>query len=334
MLSLDPISKTPKYKQIVQSIRADIERKLLKHNDQLPSITELSCEYDLARDTVEKAYRELRNLGFITSVQGKGYYVQVVRRNQLKILLIVNKLSSYKKRIYYAFINALGENVTVDLQVHHNSAYHFKEIIDKNLGGYHYYVVMPHFTQDLDKADYRQALKKIPASELILLDKDVPELKGPTRSVHQDFETDIYGALESLLDLLVQYNRLVLILPSDGNYPIEIAHGFRRFCINYQKEYCIQEEALARNIQLSSAYVVIEESDLAKIIKKARQMELQVGQAIGIISFNETTLKELLNITVISTDFEAMGFTAASLLLTNKWIKTKNPFQVIRRGSL
>lgn len=74
-LKLNTSDKTPKYKQIIESVISDIERNVLKKNEQLPSISELSEEYYLARDTVEKAYRELRERGFITSVQGKGYYV-------------------------------------------------------------------------------------------------------------------------------------------------------------------------------------------------------------------------------------------------------------------
>ena len=70
-LQLNPNDKTPKYKQIVRSIITDIERTVLKKNEQLPSISELSEEYYLARDTVEKAYRELKEQGFITAVQGK-----------------------------------------------------------------------------------------------------------------------------------------------------------------------------------------------------------------------------------------------------------------------
>jgi DNA-binding LacI/PurR family transcriptional regulator len=57
---------------------------------------------------------------------------------------------------------------------------------------------------------------------------------------------------------------------------------------------------------------------------------------MGILSFNETTLKEVLadGITVMSTDFETMGRTAAALLLDGKKLKVKNPFTVIRRNSL
>ena len=142
-LQFNPNEKTPKYKQIVQSIVTDIERAVLKKNEQLPSISELSEEYYLARDTVEKAYRELKERGFITSVQGKGFYVNGGENSKMRILLVFNKLSSYKKLIYYAFLKVLGNKATVDLQIHHYDARIFAEIIDKNLGKYNYYVIMP-----------------------------------------------------------------------------------------------------------------------------------------------------------------------------------------------
>lgn len=333
-LQLNPNDKTPKYKQIVRSIVADIERMVLKKNEQLPSISELSEEYYLARDTVEKAYRELKEQGFITSVQGKGFYVNGKEHSKMRILLIFNKLSSYKKIIYYAFLKVLGEKATVDLQIHHYNARIFEEIIEKNLGKYNYYVIMPHFFPEADKTLALKTIEKIPAEELVFLDKDLPEYPNPILSVYQDFENDIFDALESAYDLLEKYQRLVLIFPSDGNYPKEIVKGFRFFCINSQKEYIIKENAFDEILQPKTAYVVVEETDLAELIKKIRQTNYTIGEDIGIVSFNETTLKELLEITVITTDFETMGRTAAALLLDKKQIKVKNPFYIIRRKSL
>jgi DNA-binding LacI/PurR family transcriptional regulator len=69
-------------------------------------------------------------------------------------------------------------------------------------------------------------------------------------------------------------------------------------------------------------------------VKKIRQTSFLLGREIGIISFNETPLKELLNMTVITTDFVAMGRTAATLLLEKQRVKVNNPFYTIRRGSL
>jgi DNA-binding LacI/PurR family transcriptional regulator len=68
----------------------------------------------------------------------------------------------------------------------------------------------------------------------------------------------------------------------------------------------LQEE----KIRSGTTYIVTTESDLAVLVKMARSQDLRLGVDIGIISFNETALKELLDITVITTDFEAMGRTA------------------------
>ncbi|AXE19766.1 GntR family transcriptional regulator [Runella rosea] len=333
-LQFNPSDKMPKYKQIVHSVIKDIERGVLQKGDQLPSISELSIEYLLARDTVEKAYRELRARGYITSVQGKGYYIQSNHDKKLKVLLIFNKLSSYKKIIYYSFLKTLGDKATVDLEIHHYSAGRFQEIIDKNLGKYNYYIVMPHFTEDLDKADYLQTLKSIPANELVLLDREIPELPQQPLSIYQRFDKDIFEALENATDLLSKYQRMVLIFPSDGNYPLEIVRGFRNFCINYHKEFEVRENSDESVIETGTAYIAVEENDLAELIKKARHGQLTLGNDIGVISFNETALKELLDITVITTDFELMGQTAATLLINNQRVKVKNPFYMIRRGSL
>nr|WP_229216035.1 GntR family transcriptional regulator [Dyadobacter frigoris] len=332
-MKFDRNDKMPKYKQIVQSILTDIERGILKKGTQLPSISELSVDYLLARDTVEKAYRELRNQGYITSVQGKGYYVQSGQDKKIKILLVFNKLSSYKKIIYYSFIKALGDNVVVDLEIHHYSVKRFREIIEKNLGQYNHYVIMPHFDQT-EEEDYMDILKNIPSSQLVLLDREIPELTQPVSSIYQSFDKDIFGALENANDLMAKYQRMVLVFPFDGNYPKEIVSGFRNYCINYHKDFEVLESVHGENLLPGTAYIVVEENDLAELVKKTRQSSYEMGTEVGVISFNETTLKELLGITVITTDFENMGRTAAALILNKEQIKVKNPFFMIRRGSL
>ena len=331
-MQFDPENKIPKYKQIIHSIQTDIERGVLQKGTQLPSISELSVEYLLARDTVEKAYRALRNQGYITSVQGKGYYVQSGNDKKAKVLLIFNKLSSYKKIIYYALVNALGDYADVDLEIHHYSVKRFKEIIEKNLGKYNHYVVMPHFNL-LEEEDYLTTLRNIPSSQLILLDKDVPEMLQPVSSIYQSFDKDIFVALEGANELMAKYKKLVLVFPPDENYPREIVQGFRNYCINYHKEFEVIENTRKESLEPGTGYVVLEENDLAELVKKTRSGGYEMGKEIGIISFNETTLKELLGITVITTDFDTMGRTAAEAILNKQNVKVKNPFYMIRRGS-
>lgn len=335
-LLLNHDAKTPKYKQIVKSVIGSIERGVLKQNDQLPSINELSEEYYLARDTVEKAYKELKALGVIDSVRGKGYYILNEKPTQLRVLLVMNKMSAYKKAIYEAFVSTLGDRATVNLHIHHGNTRVFKDIIKESLGHYHYYVIMPHFYSETDSNALLAILRQIPPQELILLDKDLPDLLETHPSVYQDFTHDLYDALEAGKELLDKYEELVLVFPQDVKYPPEIVTGFRNFCAHHKKASRIVATAKEEYDLAGRAYVVFEDSDLAELVKKSKQKSLVLGSTMGIVSFNDTPLKEVLadGITVVSTDHEQMGTSAAKLILEAKIAKIKNPFGLIPRKSL
>ena len=203
------------------------------------------------------------------------------------------------------------------------------------MGKYNYYVVMPHFTSEDTPAECQAALSLIPAGQLVLLDRNITSLPTTCLRVYQDFDRDIFAALEGLRDLLAKYQRLVLVMPTtQTNYLAEISWGFRTFCIMHQFAYAIQPGNAREAPQPATAYVVIETTDLAELIKEARQQSYIIGEDIGLLSFNETPLKELLDITVITTDFEAMGRTTAQLVLEKQQVTVRNPFYTIRRNSL
>jgi DNA-binding transcriptional regulator YhcF (GntR family) len=108
-LFIDYYSATPKYLQLANSIiKAIGEGKILK-DELLPSINELSFEFEISRDTAEKGYKHLKKIGILGSVPGKGYFVKNTEVGQhLKIFLLFNKLSAHKKIMYDAFVSSLG----------------------------------------------------------------------------------------------------------------------------------------------------------------------------------------------------------------------------------
>ncbi|MCF0058295.1 GntR family transcriptional regulator [Dyadobacter sp. CY356] len=326
----------PKYMQIIKSLLLAIGKGKLKRGDKIPSINQLSEEYLLSRDTVEKAYRHLIKDGVLVSVRGKGYFINRVDiETTSRILLVFNKISNYKKQIYNAFVENVGRNMIVDLHIHHSNINIFSNLIKNSLGEYDYYVIMPHFYDNEEEA--AKILKLIPAEKLILLDKDVEIDNRKHSAVHQNFEKDILCALNEANDLLKDYKKLILVFPTLIPYPKEIIKGFRLFCIQQQFEFDIMFETEENTMVVKdAAYVVIEETDLVNLIKKCREQHLVVGKDVGIISYNETPLKEILldGITTISTDHEQMGKTAARLVMENKTEVIKNPFTLIRRKSL
>lgn len=333
---IDEERKTPKYQQVIESITTAVKQGKLRKGDKILSINELSNEYFLSRDTVQKAYDILGQRGIIAAIKGKGFYISRTDiATKYRILLLFNKISNYKKQIYNSFIETMGDNAVVDLKIHHCNAKVLESLILDNLYDYHYFVIMPHFYENI--AEAYDLILRIPGEKLVILDKDLSQVNKKYCAVFQDFRNDIVDALESGIDVLKKYDKLILVHPRMVSYPGEIVTGFRMFCMqNNFPNRVIQEITTETVISKGETYIVIEETDLVNLIKNCHSRKLKVGKDVGIISYNETPLKEILlnGISVISTDHAKMGETAARLILENRQEKIKNPFTLILRKSL
>lgn len=342
-LNINEDSRIPKYQQIVDSIINNISLGNLKMDQKIPSINMFSEEFYLSRDTVEKAYSILKERNVITSIRGKGYYISQTKLiSKVNILFLINKLSSYKLKTYNYFIDAIGANSHTDLNIYHCDESLFLNLLDKNKSAYDYFIIMPHFkTDDLKHVSFTEnvikAIKKIPRDKLILLDNIKEEIDGNLIAIYQDFENDIYNALNEGASKIKKYKKIMLIYPDKAVYPYprRILHGFRKFCIEHKLDFevldKIYDDMILKNGDL---FITIEEADLVNLVKQVREDEYKLGSDIGIISYNDTPLKELLGITVISTDFKVMGETAANMILNKQKGKVKMPFNFIDRDSL
>ena len=336
-IDIKETSKVPKYKQIIDSIHAAIERGAVKVNDKLPSVNELLIEFDISRDTVVRAYDHMKKSGVIDSVPGKGFYI---KNDQLKlkakVFLLFNKLSEHKKIIYDAFSRKLGDRATVDFFIYDNNYRHFKELIQYgNKRDYTHFVVICHFEEGGDDiCEFLNA--EIPKEKLIVLDKHLPGICNTVATIYQDFEKDIYQALAELNPRLKKYKRLKMLLRKRTYHPGEIKKGFIRFCGEYAYDFGVVEEIENEDIEKGTAYINLKEDDLVILLKKIAASGLELGKDVGIISYNDTPIKEILRdgITVISTDFKNLGEQAADMVLSHKVRQVDNPFYVIPRNSL
>ncbi|WP_339917873.1 GntR family transcriptional regulator [Yeosuana marina] len=340
---IDENSRVPKYQQIVDSIIHNISIGNLTIDQKIPSINLLSEEFYLSRDTVEKAYNILKERNIISSIRGKGYYITRTKLiSKVNILFLVNKLSSYKMRTYNSFIDSIGANSHTDLHIYHCDESLFLNLLDKNKSAYDYYVIMPHFkTDDLKHVSFTddviKAIKKIPRDKLVVLDNIKLDVEGEVVEIYQDFENDIYTALKEGLPKIKKYEKLILVYPDKSVYPYprRILHGFRKFCVEFNLDFEILDRVYEDIIlKKGDLFITIEESDLVNLVKQIREDEFLLGKEIGIISYNDTPLKDLLGITVISTDFKMMGETAASMILNKKKGKVKVDFNFIDRASI
>jgi GntR family transcriptional regulator len=69
------VSPLPIYEQIKEQVKAQILSGELAEDEMLPSLRGLARDIKISVLTTTRAYNELEQEGFITSRQGKGFYV-------------------------------------------------------------------------------------------------------------------------------------------------------------------------------------------------------------------------------------------------------------------
>jgi len=330
LISVSEHIGSPKYKQIVTSVEDGITSGLIKKGDKLPSINSIRNKFDLSRDTVLMAFNELKMRGIVESVSGKGYYIKSEDVGvKQKVFLLFDELNAFKEDLYNAFLQQLDADIQVDIFFHHFSFDVFQKHIYDSIGQYNYYVVMPaNLTQT------QTVLDKLPEDKVFVLDQLPPELMEYP-SIHQNFEADIFRSLNEALPLMGKYKKIVLLFP-DSKQPKGMLNGFQKFrkSIHFPCEVIASLEH--RNLEKGEVYLVLDDRDLILLIKKIKEQQLETGKDIGIISYNDTLLKEVVEggITTISTDFKTMGKRLADMLKNNERIQLENPNALIIRNSL
>lgn len=68
-------SDAPIYEQIKEQVKAQILSGEVEENEMLPSLRQLARDLKISVLTTTRAYNELEQEGFITSRQGKGFFV-------------------------------------------------------------------------------------------------------------------------------------------------------------------------------------------------------------------------------------------------------------------
>ncbi|HWZ02264.1 MAG TPA: GntR family transcriptional regulator [Mucilaginibacter sp.] len=335
ILKIDEYSVTPKYLQICNSILRGIEDKKIVKDDILPSINDLSTALEVSRNTIDRAYKELKKYNVVKSVAGKGYFISTTQFNQpVKVLLLFNKLSSHKKIIYDAFAETLGSNAAIDFYIYNNNFNFFKKLLNNNIDNYSKLVIIPHFIENAENAF--SVINNLPKDKLILMDKLIKGLTGDFAAVYEDFEKDIYSALEQLLEKLSNYHTIKIIFPENSYHSKEIITGFVNFCDQYAFDYAVIPHVKNEQLVNGTVYINLMEDDLVELIEKIIGDNLQIGKEIGVISYNETPLKKIIlnGITTISTNFKMMGEKAAEMILQNNKEHIAIPFYVTERNSL
>jgi DNA-binding transcriptional regulator YhcF (GntR family) len=330
---LNDNTRTSKLQQIFNAFTTDIEKGVYQKNERLPSINDFSKQYNVARQTIEKAYINLRKEGYISSVKGRGHFVTGKPNVRINVLLLFNELSADAKAIYNSIVSCLGDRAKVDLHIYHFNPLLLEEYIDSSLGNYHNYLILPQWDENRDPKVYTEIIKKVPVSQLLLLNQG-QDTADDCSGVTGDYRNELFDTFRSAAYLFEKYQKIILICRPEYNFPAEIRCALKDFCDELDKEMEVVPFAPAIVTDKGCVFVVLTEADLAGVMKGVDHAGYLLGEDAGIVSYHDSPLKELMNITVITADFEEMGNHISRMVLENSSEILRTPFKLLIRNSL
>lgn len=318
-----------KVNQIIDSVNAKIIDGQLTVGDDIPSINEMSKLWGVSRDTVFKAYTELKQRGLIDSTSTKGYFIKEKISN---VLLLLDTYSPFKETLFRSFSRHLQENdYKVDILFHQYNERLFKTILQDSIGRYNYYLVM-NFSNDR----FSEELNDIPLDKLLLLDFGNFD-KGDFSYLCQDFNQAFYDCLAQADEQFKRYRKIILFFPKELMHPASAIDYFVRYCTDRKFDFeVIHRDPADQDIQPGCACICLKQQDLVSVVRLCNRYNYKVGKDIGILAYNDMPVLEVIKkgISSISVDFAEMGQKAAGFIQTRQKIQEFLPTRLILRNSL
>ncbi len=325
--TVDNNSNVLKFQQLVDAIMDSISQNQLKSGDMLPSVNQIMGESQLSRDTVFKAYAELKRKGVVESVPNRGYFVM---KNITKVFLFLDTFKAYKEVLYGSFRNNLPKNIGVDLHFHHYNIGVFEKIINDSVGKYSKYIIM-----NFDHPKIPKIIKKIHQDQLLIIDWKINSEETQS-SVYQDFGESVYNCFKSNAEKILKYREFILYYPEFTYHPKDTIDYFEKFCNDFGINHNVIFDSEQFKIENGGLYFLVSDRTLAKFLDQCEENGFEPGREVGVISYNDTPMKKYVKngITVISTSFELMGQKAAEFVLTGNPIQFEVPTTLKLRSSL
>ncbi len=327
IFTIDENSNSLKFQQLVNAVIDSISRNQLKQGDMLPSVNQIMKDSQLSRDTVFKAYAELKKRGIVESVPNRGYFVT---QNITKVFLLLDTFKAYKEVLYGSFLKHLPKNISVDLHFHHYNIEVFEKIITESLGKYSKFIIM-----NFDHKKVPGIVGKIPEEQLLIIDWKIHSSENQS-VVYQNFGDSVFNCLQKNLEKVNRYDEFTLFYPPFTYHPKITIEYFKKFCVENHLKHSVIYDIEKFKIQKGGLYFLVSDRTLANFLDQCSEKGFVPGREVGVISYNETPMKKYVKngITVISTDFKLMGKKIAEFVVSGKPIQIEIPTTLKIRSSI
>jgi GntR family transcriptional regulator len=122
MFEIDLKSRKSIYEQVMDNLKEQILAGVIKPDEKLPSVRELSKVLTVNPNTVQKSFRELERQGYIYTVTGVGAFAHDrgdIEPDERLIAELVSKLSNDLRELYFAVPDAERIRVIIDETIRH-----------------------------------------------------------------------------------------------------------------------------------------------------------------------------------------------------------------------
>lgn len=317
--------------KIVSAITESVRNGEIATGHAIPSINSAAKKFNVARKTVVRAYNVLIRQGIIESRPKRGYFVVNRRPDvKLKILFVVHSLNAYLEVFYNEFRELVKDECEIELFFHHYNIKILEMILNRNSSGFDLFII-----SSFDHPRIPNVIGRIPAGKILIISRN-DRIENKYNSIVQDFYEGTYRSLKSACTRIRRYNKFYLSFPENSGHPRTLETGFVKFCTDHYIPYKIEDSLKNVQIRKGDAYLVIDDSDLIKLLKTCKIRNWNPGEDIGVISYNETPLKEVIRdgISVISCSFKSMAQEMAEFIKNRISVQKIIPINYIKRNSL
>ncbi len=331
IIDLNDVSHYSKKERIIEGLIRSIRSGDYVQGDFVPSVNEMSQGLGVAKETVVKAYKELKDRGILTAKHGVGYFISSSEADQkLNIALVLYAFHTFQQIFYDSIREQLGDEVNIDVFFHHNNLSVYENILGDIKGRYGMYIIAP-----IHHPSTPLYLSNIPKENLLLVDR-YEFISEDHAFVSQEFENSTFEVLKSLIEPFSKFNEIVLFYTDDIDYPKQYKTAFERFCQDQKIKGRIEKKYSKGSIKKGTAYITIGDIDLWTLLKDTELLKLELGVDVGILSTNDSPVKEIIcgGITTYHADFDSMADKAVQFVKTREVIQEILPVSISRRKSL
>ena len=272
-----------------EGVKEALRSGRLHRGDRLPSINDAKSLYGFSRDTWIKAYDHLKDQGYLSASHGKGYFVKSdAAEPRIRAFVLFDTFNGFKENVLQGLSDTVLRQVDVEVCFHHFNPGLFRRLLLEARGKYDRYVVMPFLAPEV-----AEALTELEAERLLVLDIHACLPSKRTPFIVQNFDAQLAQALGTGLKRLKRYRCLTLVFPPHNHDPVEIQDAVLRFGRRAGLQTTIVPRLTEHMVQTETAYLVLDDRDLVSLVKHCNATGHRLGKDVGVVSYNDTPLKEV-----------------------------------------